>query len=84
MDDFAAVPLRDLSEKERAVVERLGEAFNEFRELNEEAPAGHPDDLGEFKDAVHRAQNIVLARPAFMGLRDAATQAPGPTEDKAR
>lgn len=45
---------------EREVVEALGEAWNKFLELDEI----HPMDKGEFASAVHRAQNIVMARAA--------------------
>jgi hypothetical protein len=44
--------------RERKVLNLLGQAFMEFAKLK---PA-HPDDKGEFKHAIHAAQNIVLSR----------------------
>lgn len=51
--------MRDLTSAERKVVARLGEAYNEFGRL----PEGHLADRGDFVNAIHAAQNIVLARP---------------------
>lgn len=84
MANLTAVPLRDLSSEEREIIETLGDAWSDFVRLSEQIPVGHPDDLDEFKAAIHQAQRVVLTRPAFMALRDAAVEAPGPSEDMAR
>lgn len=46
---------------ERAILDVLGQAWNMF--LN--VPETHPDDKDEFRRAIHAAQNIVLALPAW-------------------
>ena len=50
---------RDLNEAEIKVLNMLGECFNEYRAL----VVLHPCDLNEFMQAIHVAQNIILARP---------------------
>lgn len=50
-----------LTDAERALLNLLGEAWNQFCLL----PAGHPSDASEFKAAIHAAQNIVAARLAM-------------------
>jgi hypothetical protein len=49
-----------LSDQERLVVAKLAEAWNEFLKLSIE----HGDDQGEFRYAIHLAQEKILARPA--------------------
>lgn len=44
---------------ERAVIDALVEAWNRFLTL----PVEHPDDQLEFRQAIHAAQTLVLARP---------------------
>jgi hypothetical protein len=48
-----------MTAEEKAVIDRLADAWNSFLKLQSE----HPDDLLEFRQAIHRAQNIVLSRP---------------------
>ena len=50
-----------LTEEERRVVDTLAEAWNAFLELK---PV-HPDDNQEFRQAIHAAQNIIMARPVM-------------------
>lgn len=50
-----------LTEGERQVVNALADAWNAFLELK---PV-HPDDQVEFRQAIHAAQNIVMARPVL-------------------
>ena len=49
-----------LTVEEMSVLEKLGQAWNEFYALSTE----HPSDPGEFTTAIHAAQNIVMARSA--------------------
>lgn len=51
---------------EETVVTALAEAWNAFMHL----PIEHPDDQLEFRQAIHRAQNIVLSRPTRRALGD--------------
>lgn len=51
------------TDREKQVLELLAEAFNQFFRLNSLEP-GHPDDLTEFKDGIHRCQMIVAWRLA--------------------
>ncbi len=48
-----------LTEQERLVVTKLAEVWNEYVKL----PREHPDDDDEFRESMHRAQLLVLARP---------------------
>lgn len=50
-----------LYKRERELLDKLGECFNNFKYL----PQLHPSDLKEFQYAIHLAQNIILARPAL-------------------
>lgn len=52
--------MRDLSKEEQEVADKLGEAAT----LQAALPSIHPSDTPEFVQAIHAAQNIVLARPA--------------------
>lgn len=52
--------MRDLTEEELFVVNLLGTAFNAFMAL----PKIHSADAPEYAQAIHKAQNIVLSRPA--------------------
>lgn len=49
-----------LTEGEKRVVQHLADAWNEFVKQ----PVEHPDDISEFKDAIHRAQNLIAYRVA--------------------
>jgi hypothetical protein len=49
-----------LTTRERAVIDKLVEAWNLFLEL----PAEHPDDTLEMRLAIHAAQVLILQRPA--------------------
>jgi hypothetical protein len=53
-----------LSPEEQDLVKKLGECFSDFTKL----PVLHPADEDEFMRAIHAAQNIVLARPAFLDV----------------
>lgn len=58
--NFAALNVHPLTVEEKEVLHLLGEAFNKFGELSSQ---GH-DDKAEFKDAIHRAQQIIALRVA--------------------
>jgi hypothetical protein len=47
-----------MSPNERAVIDKLVEAWNSFLTL----PTEHPDEQTEFRLAVHNAQRIVMVR----------------------
>jgi hypothetical protein len=52
--------LRDdgLTKKEGRVMDALEQAWNHYSEL----PEQHPQDIGEFLVAIHRAQDLLAAR----------------------
>lgn len=50
-----------LTDDEKAVLSKLAEAWNAFLSL----PVLHADDVPEFRAAIHRLQEKVLARPAL-------------------
>ena len=50
-----------LTDDENTVLTKLGEAWNAFLAL----PEQHADDVTEFRHALHRLQEKVLARPAL-------------------
>lgn len=49
-----------LTAEEVSLVRRLGDCFSEFAELDEH----HPDDVQDFKRAIHEAQRIIACRPS--------------------
>lgn len=51
-----------MTDDERAVLDKLGEAASAFGLL----PEVHASDLPEFVFAIHAAQNIVLARQSYL------------------
>ena len=53
-----------LTDQEKALVEKLGDVFNDFTKL----PRQHPCDVGEFTQGVHRLQDMVASRPAYRAL----------------
>lgn len=53
---------------ERVVLDHLALAWNQYLNLH----VVHPDDLPDFRKAIHDAQRIILARPAIRAERDAA------------
>lgn len=57
--------MRDLTEREREVIDLLAQAWNRHQELEEI----HGSDSPEFAAAIHAAQNIVLARPGAEQLK---------------
>lgn len=59
------IPLRDLTDGEDALMQKLGDCLTDFRALD----AAHPSDVGEFITHVHALQNIVLSRPGTEALR---------------
>ena len=66
-----------MTEEEKRVLKLLGQAYNEFRQLE----VIHHADVSEFVLAIHAAQNIILARA---GLRATGVYRPSPpvSEDK--
>lgn len=54
-----------MTKAERYVLDKLGEAFVAFRNLEQL----HPHDLAEFTAAIHAAQNILLAREGLRSLK---------------
>lgn len=52
--------MRDLTAQEQHVLDALGDAYNVAAVL----PVIHDSDLPEIVQAIHVAQNIVMARPA--------------------
>lgn len=54
----------ELTEQEAKVATMLGAVWDEYLKL----PIEHPLDQGEFCMAIHRAQDMVLARPGRRAL----------------
>jgi hypothetical protein len=50
-----------VTKAELKVLDMLGDAYTAFTQL----PQCHDSDLLEFEQAVHRAQNIIMARDAI-------------------
>jgi len=48
-----------LSDIELSVVDKLGDAWNQFLKLE----SLHPDSITEFRHIIHAAQHIIMARP---------------------
>lgn len=55
-----------MTDQEREVVELLGKAWNRYCGLSVE----NGSDRLEFQQAIHQAQNIVLARMAMRQLKE--------------
>ena len=53
-------PNDELTPEEIALLEGLGDCWNQFCQL----PAGHPADAIEFSTAIHVLQNMIMARLA--------------------
>lgn len=53
-----------ITDAEREVLSATAEAWNTFLTL----PVEHPDDLAEFRHALHALQRIVLTRPTRRAL----------------
>lgn len=49
-----------LSREEKDILYRLGQAWNLFVSLDRQ----HPDELEEFRRAIHAAQNLIAVRLA--------------------
>jgi hypothetical protein len=49
-----------ITEAEKQALGRLAESWNQFALLED----GHPDDLSEFRQAIHVCQNIIACRVA--------------------
>jgi hypothetical protein len=62
--------MRDLTIPERRVLLDLGSTARQAADL----PVLHNSDLREFVSAIHKAQNIILARPAYEAQSDAFLQ----------
>lgn len=59
-----------LTDDERAIAILLGKAWDAFLRL----PVEHGDDLTEFRHAIHRAQDMVLARPGRRQINSITNQ----------
>lgn len=57
-----------MTEQETEALKPLVEAWERFLRF----PVEHPDDLEEFRRAIHAAQKIILCRPARRALADQA------------
>ena len=53
--------MKQLTRAERKIFYLLGAAWNAYLPL----PELHPDDIHDFRFAIHAAQNIILARGAM-------------------
>ena len=53
-----------LSVEEKAVLDKLAEAWNAYIKIE---PL-HPEEISDFRHKIHSAQRIVMARPAFKQL----------------
>jgi hypothetical protein len=61
-DDTKEAPAKSLlTEEEWAVVNLLGDAWNQFMKL----PTLHSDDCHEFRSGIHQAQSIIMSRPVM-------------------
>ncbi|KKN49200.1 hypothetical protein LCGC14_0645410 [marine sediment metagenome] len=58
--------MRDLTVHEQHVLLLLAFVWNEFLSL----PSAHVMEKQEFMDAIHRAQHIIMARPAVSAMND--------------
>ncbi len=61
-----------LTNPERQTIAKLAEAWNLFLAL----PSNHPDDMHDFRKAIHDAQRIIMARPAYRDLQNREGYAP--------
>ena len=55
-----------LTQDERRVADMTADVVNAYWEL----PVEHPSDRGEFVAAIHRVQDLILARPGRRELND--------------
>jgi hypothetical protein len=62
--------IRPPNDMETIVLNLLAEAWNNFLTL----PVLHPDDQHEFREAIHQAQNIVLARAHLRDMEEAKVE----------
>lgn len=66
----------EITQREARVVELLAEAWNAYVQL----PVEHPMAQAEFCTAIHRCQDMVLARPGRRALNHAWNLAPASEE----
>jgi hypothetical protein len=66
-----------MTPEEQRVLDHLAQAWNAYLAL----PVVHTDDMAEFRQAIHAAQNIVLARPSVRSSRQ-PVRLLGPSETK--
>ncbi|KQX35322.1 hypothetical protein ASD04_14875 [Devosia sp. Root436] len=59
-----------MTNEERAVMQKLVEAWNAFVAL----PVEHPDDANEFRFHIHALQNSLLSRPTRREWHDSEAQ----------
>ena len=57
--------MRDLTDEELELIEKLADVWNTFVEL----PVVHPDHNEEFRYGIHQLQRIVMCRPVREFLR---------------
>lgn len=50
--------MADITQQEAAIAQRLGDIWGEYLAL----PPEHPTEAREFCDAIHRCQDMILAR----------------------
>lgn len=62
-----------LTNPERKTLAKLAEAWNLFQTLPGSA---HTDDTHDFRKAIHDAQRIIMARPAYRDLQNREGYAP--------
>jgi len=60
-----AIAWEALTPQEGLVLVKLGDAWNDFVNLS----VCHPEELAEFRHAIHAAQAIVMARACVRGRR---------------
>lgn len=50
--------MTDITQQEAAIAQRLGDLWTEYLQM----PVEHPTESREFCDAIHRCQDMILAR----------------------
>ena len=54
-----------LTKQEQEVMDHLAQAWNAFLNLHKR----HPDEVPDFRKAIHEAQRIILSRPTLLAMR---------------
>ena len=60
----------NLTNTETDVLDALATAWNRFVGL----PQCHPDEVPDFRKAIHDAQRIIMARPTFRAMEASGTE----------